>query len=95
MLELHSLSFLKFVLKKEIIKDFTIYEHRTTIRQPHMQLRGEKNSYKNSESCIIVTLNVDTNFMFDFFMLQQSSTIKLITSYPHKVQGKIRPNKVF
>ena len=65
-----------------------IYEHRTTIRQPHMQLPGERNSYKNSK-------NTNTNFMFDFFMLQQSSEVKLITSYPHKVQGKNRPNKVF
>lgn len=43
------LSFFKFVFKEEIIKIFTIYEHKTTIMQPYIQLWREKNSCKNSK----------------------------------------------
>ena len=55
--------FLKFVFKEEIIKKFTIYEDKTTIVQPYIQLRRERNSCNNSENCIIITLIINTNFM--------------------------------
>ena len=45
-------------------KGFSIYEHKTTITKPYMQLQREKDRRKNNENPAAATLNVDTDFIF-------------------------------
>ena len=47
-----------------------------------MQLQGEKDSGKNNENSNDVTLNIDTDFMFYFLILQKYSKIKFLTLLP-------------
>ena len=48
-----------------------------------MYLRGlKKYSRKNNENSIIVKLNIDINFMFNFFKLEKSSKLKFMTVLP-------------
>ena len=47
-----------------------------------MQLQGEKDSGKNNEKSNDVTLNIDTDFMFYFLILQKYSKIKFLTLLP-------------
>ena len=49
-----------------------------------MQLQGEKDSGKNNENSIDVTLNNDTHFMFYFLILQKYSKAKFLTLLPSK-----------
>ena len=47
-----------------------------------MQLQGEKDSGKNNENSNDVALNIDTDFMFYFLILQKYSKIKFLTHLP-------------
>ena len=49
-----------------------------------MQLQGEKDSGKNNENSIDVTLNNDTHFMFYFLILQKYSKAKFLSLLPSK-----------
>ena len=49
-----------------------------------MQLEGGKDSGRNSESSTVVTLNIDTDFMFYFLILQKYSKFKFLTLLPSK-----------
>ena len=49
-----------------------------------MQLQGEKHNGKNKENSTDVTLNIDTDFMFYFLILQKYSKIKFLTFLPSK-----------
>ena len=49
-----------------------------------MQLEGGKDSGRNSENSTVVTLNIDTDFMFYFLILQKYSKFKFLTLLPSK-----------
>ena len=70
-------------------KDFLISKHKTTIIPPYMQLQGEKDNGKNKENSTDVTLNIDTDFMFYFLILQKYSKIKFLTLLPSKFLTKM------
>ena len=41
-----------------------------------------KKAAKKNKIVIVVTLNIDTDFMFDFLILQKSLKIKFLTDLP-------------
>ena len=49
-----------------------------------MQLQREKGSGKNNKDSTVLTLNIDTDFMFYFLILQKYSIIKFLTLLPLK-----------
>ena len=64
---------------------------QTTIIQPYMQLQGEKGSggkkkktKKNNENSSFLTLNINTDFMLDFLIIQKYSKIRFLTLLPSK-----------
>ena len=51
---------------------------------PYMQLQAEKDSGKNKKNSTVVTLNIDTDFMFYFALLKKHLEIKFLTLLPSK-----------
>ena len=51
---------------------------------PYMQLQAEKDSGKNNKNSTVVTLNIDTDFMFYFPLLKKHSEINFLTLLPSK-----------
>ena len=60
--------FFSFTFKEGRKKEFTIYEQkRTIITTIYITTGTEKHRWKNNENSIAVTLNIEINFLFDFF----------------------------
>ena len=51
---------------------------------PYMQLQAEKDSGKNKKNSTVVTLKIDTDFMFYFPLLKKHLEIKFLTLLPSK-----------
>ena len=51
---------------------------------PYMQLQAEKDSGKNKKNSTVVTLNIDTDFMFYFPLFKKHLEIKFLTLLPSK-----------
>ena len=75
--------FFNLCSRKELER-FLIYKHITTIIPPYMELQLEKDSGKNNGSSTVVTLNIDTIFMFLFLILQKYLKVKFLTLLPSK-----------